>query len=550
MSSFSWPPTGSGNQIAEYANFAAFPSAASAGNGAFALALDTDILYVSNGTSWLAIAGPGAVLSLGTFGAAPNASGGVISSNTLTLEPADGTHPGGVSILAQTFGGNKTFLGTISASNLSGTNTGDVTIGTANGLSITGQVLSLGLSSTSTTGALSSTDWNTFNNKQAAGNYITALTGDGTASGPGSVPFTLAIVNANVGSFTLASITVNAKGLITAASSGTTGDLTDAGTDGITITGGTGAVIGAGTSIAQHVADATHNGYLSLTDWNTFNNKQAAGNYITALTGDVTASGPGSAAATLATVNANVGSFGSSTAIPNFTVNAKGLITAAGTNAVIAPAGTLTGTTLAANVVTSSLTTVGTIATGVWQGTAVTVPFGGTGDTSFTAYAVICGGTTSTGPLQNVSGVGTSGQVLTSNGASALPTWQSASGATVISARASGTVTGGSGSAVIIVFPSVDWDTNSAYNSSTGRFTVPTGGAGYYHVNTYINASSGATIMIYKNGSSDSNMCNSGGGVFSGSGVVKVADGDIIDIRPNASIGASGSGCFLSFTRF
>jgi hypothetical protein len=41
-----------------------------------------------------------------------------------------------------------------------------VTIGTANGLSLSTQSLSLGLSSTSTTGALSSTDWNTFNNKQ------------------------------------------------------------------------------------------------------------------------------------------------------------------------------------------------------------------------------------------------------------------------------------------------------------------------------------------------------------------------------------------------
>jgi hypothetical protein len=40
-----------------------------------------------------------------------------------------------------------------------------VTIGTANGLSLSTQVLSLGLSSGSTTGALSSTDWTTFNGK-------------------------------------------------------------------------------------------------------------------------------------------------------------------------------------------------------------------------------------------------------------------------------------------------------------------------------------------------------------------------------------------------
>ena len=59
---------------------------------------------------------------------------------------------------------------------------------------------------------------------------------------------------------------------------------------------------------------------------------------------------------------------------------------------------------------------------------------GGTGASSFTAYSVITGGTSSTGALQNVSGVGTSGQVLFSNGSSALPSWQSpSSGARTVS---------------------------------------------------------------------------------------------------------------------
>lgn len=60
-------------------------------------------------------------------------------------------------------------------------------------------------------------------------------------------------------------------------------------------------------------------------------------------------------------------------------------------------------------------------------GTAV-VSGGGTGNTTFTAYSVICAGTTATGAFQNVSGVGSTGQVLTSNGAAALPTWQNVSG--------------------------------------------------------------------------------------------------------------------------
>jgi hypothetical protein len=58
----------------------------------------------------------------------------------------------------------------------------------------------------------------------------------------------------------------------------------------------------------------------------------------------------------------------------------------------------------------------------------MTVAGGGTGGTSFTAYNILAAGTTSTGAFQNVSGTGTSGQVLTSNGAAALPTWQTAAG--------------------------------------------------------------------------------------------------------------------------
>ncbi len=51
---------------------------------------------------------------------------------------------------------------------------------------------------------------------------------------------------------------------------------------------------------------------------------------------------------------------------------------------------------------------------------------GGTGRSSHTAYAVICGGTTTTAAQQSIASVGTSGQILTSNGAGALPTFQDA----------------------------------------------------------------------------------------------------------------------------
>ena len=133
----------------------------------------------------------------------------------------------------------------------------------------TGTSVSITQSGSSTDGYLSSTDWNTFNNKQPAGNYITALTGDGTASGPGSAAFTLATVNSNVGSFgsasSVASFTVNAKGLITAAS-----------------------------NVSIQIAESQVTNLVS-----DLAGKQPTGNYITALTGDVVASGPGSASATI-----------------------------------------------------------------------------------------------------------------------------------------------------------------------------------------------------------------------------------------------------------
>jgi hypothetical protein len=89
-------------------------------------------------------------------------------------------------------------------------------------------------------------------------------------------------------------------------------------------------------------------------------------------TGNVTAAG------TLATV-ASAGTTGSSTAIPIVTINAKGLTTSITTAAVIAPAGTLSGNTLAAGVTASSLTSLGTIASlTATAGTVANAPSGST----------------------------------------------------------------------------------------------------------------------------------------------------------------------------
>ena len=56
----------------------------------------------------------------------------------------------------------------------------------------------------------------------------------------------------------------------------TKGNLTESNSSILTITGGSNSIIGLGTTIEVAQATTSTNGYLSSTDWNTFNNKQDA----------------------------------------------------------------------------------------------------------------------------------------------------------------------------------------------------------------------------------------------------------------------------------
>src|SRR5258706_11852651 len=118
----------------------------------------------------------------------------------------------------------------------------------------------------------------------------------------------------------------------------------------------------------------------------------------------------------------------------------------------------------------------------------VTVPKGGTGDTSFTAYAVITGGTTSTSSLQSVASLGTSGQVLTSNGAGALPSFSTVSGfVTSVSGTANRITSSGGASPVI--------DISSSYAGQTSIVTVGSVTTGTW-VATTINVPYGGTGAV------------------------------------------------------
>jgi hypothetical protein len=97
----------------------------------------------------------------------------------------------------------------------------------------------------------------------------------------------------------------------------------------------------------------------------------------------------------------------------------------------------------------------------------ITVPNGGTGNSSFSPYSVITGGATSTANLQSVSGTGTAGQVLMSNGGGILPTWQTPS------------ITNGNPSGSQFITSGTTFTTPSTVNAATWfKFTLIGGGGG------------------------------------------------------------------------
>lgn len=99
----------------------------------------------------------------------------------------------------------------------------------------------------------------------------------------------------------------------------------------------------------------------------------------------------------------------------------------------------ITGTNSGTNTGDQTITLTGDVTgsgTGSFATTlaTVTVAKGGTGVATLTAYAPVFGGTTSTGAMQSGT-VGTTGQVLTSNGAGVLPTFQAAGSASPLTTK-------------------------------------------------------------------------------------------------------------------
>jgi hypothetical protein len=334
---------------------------------------------------------------------------GVISDETGTGSLVFASSP---TLTTPNLGTPSTLVGT----NITGTAAG-LTAGSVTTIpNLTGDVTSVGNATSIAAGAIVDADVNaaaaiadtklaTISTAGKVSNTATTATASNTASS--------IVARDGTGNFTAGTITADLTGNVSGSSGSTTGNAATAtalqtaraingvnfdGTAAITVAADAGTLTGATLASNVLASSLTSVGTLSgltvsapISGSVTGSSGSTTGNAATAtalatgrtiaITGDLAYTSPSfdgsgnvTAAGTLATV-ATPGSTGSSTEIPIITINAKGLTTSISTAAVVAPAGTLSGSTLASGVTASSLTSLGTIANlTATAGTIATTP--------------------------------------------------------------------------------------------------------------------------------------------------------------------------------
>ena len=320
-------------------------------------ALGTGILKstTSTGALTIAVAADFPTLNQNTTGSAGSVTNALTINNGGTGAASGSTYNGSAALTisyntvgAQVAGTYVTSVGATSPVTSSGGTTPTIAMPAA---------------TTSVNGYLTSTDWNTFNGKQAAGTYLTSVTGTApVVSSGGTTPaISMAAATTSVNGYLTSTDWTTFNGKQAALVSGTniktvnsttllgSGDVSV----GVTSVTGTAPVVssgGATPAISMAAATTSVSGYLTSTDWNTFNNKGSG--TVTGVTGTapVVSSGGTAPAISMAAATTSVNGYLTSTDWTTFNNKSP----AAGS---------------------SSIVTVGTITSGTWNGSSIATTY-------------------------------------------------------------------------------------------------------------------------------------------------------------------------------
>jgi len=190
------------------------------------------------------------------------------------------------------------------------------------------------------------------------------LKGNGTSAITGSATIPTTDLSGTISNAQLANSAITINGTPTSL-----GGSINVGT--VTSVSGTAPVVssgGATPTISMAAASSSTNGYLTSTDWNTFNSKQPAGTYVTNITSSTLSIGGTGAVPTINLTSGIVtpGTTGSSSLIPVVTVDTYGRVTSVttaanpqGTVTSVSGTGSVNGITLTGTVTSAGSLTLG-----------------------------------------------------------------------------------------------------------------------------------------------------------------------------------------------
>jgi hypothetical protein len=400
-----------------------------------------------------------------TYSSTSATNGGTISGTALTLTAADGTNPGLISIGSQTINGAKTFNNDVTAPNFLGNAT---TATTAGNITATANTTLTSLSNLNTIGTITSGTW--------SGTTIGSnVGGAGTVNGL---------------------LKANGSGVVSAAVAGT--DYQGA------LSAGSGISISAGTISATGLTTSNLASNAAITNSQLANSSTTLGNTTMTLGGIVTTVAGLTSVTSTGFTGALTGNASTATKLAA-TKNINGVAFDGSADITIAAdANTLTGTTLASNVVNSSLTSVGTITSGVWSGTAIANNKLANSTTTLGSTTMTLGGTvtsvtgltslTATTVVGNLSGTATTATNIAGGAIGAIP-YQSAAGTTAI-------LSGNVSSTVMYLTSSGNGTVSTAPTWVAPSFVPYTGATSAVNLGSYDLTVNGLTVGVGTNGKS------------------------------------------------